>query len=284
MGQIISQFIADYGELLVEGVRDTIIMTAVATLLAYVIGLPVGVLLITSAKKGIRPNATLNTVLGWIVNIVRSVPFIILLVAIIPLTRLIVGTSLGVPGAIVPLVITAAPFVARVVEQSLAEVDGSLVEAAQSFGSQQSADRVQSAAVRKPAVAGARRSTDVDHPVRLLRHGRHRRRRRFGRYRHPLRLPALPVRRDDRGRDPVRHPRANRADYRRRDIQPHRPSRALNRRFHAPIYKNRVRIIAFGSDSCMRRHCYVLRLLVEFNNSIYDITCFCSAFPRLDGR
>ena len=99
MGQIISQFIADYGELLVEGVRDTIIMTAVATLLAYVIGLPVGVLLITSAKKGIRPNATLNTVLGWIVNIVRSVPFIILLVAIIPLTRLIVGTSLGVPGA-----------------------------------------------------------------------------------------------------------------------------------------------------------------------------------------
>ena len=126
MGQIISQFIADYGELLVEGVRDTIIMTAVATLLAYVIGLPVGVLLITSAKKGIRPNATLN--------IVRSVPFIILLVAIIPLTRLIVGTSLGVPGAIVPLVITAAPFVARVVEQSLAEVDGSLVEAAQSFG------------------------------------------------------------------------------------------------------------------------------------------------------
>ena len=113
MGQIISQFIADYGELLVEGVRDTIIMTAVATLLAYVIGLPVGVLLITSAKKGIRPNATLNTVLGWIVNIVRSVPFIILLVAIIPLTRLIVGTSLGVPGAIVPLVITAAPFVAR---------------------------------------------------------------------------------------------------------------------------------------------------------------------------
>lgn len=134
MGQVVSQFIADYGELLAEGVRDTIIMTAVATLLAYVIGLPIGVLLITSAKKGIRPNAPLNTVLGWIVNIVRSVPFIILLVAIIPLTRLIVGTSLGVPGAIVPLVITAAPFVARVVEQSLAEVDGSLVEAAQSFG------------------------------------------------------------------------------------------------------------------------------------------------------
>ena len=76
----------------------------------------------------------MNAVLGWIVNIVRSIPFIILLVAIIPLTRLIVGTSLGVSGAIVPLVLTAAPFVARIVEQSLAEVDGSLIEAAQSFG------------------------------------------------------------------------------------------------------------------------------------------------------
>lgn len=109
-------------------------MTSVATLLAYAIGLPIGVLLIISDKKGICPNATLSAVIGWIVNIVRSVPFIILLVALIPFTRLLVGTSLGVPGAIVPLVITAAPFVARIVEQSLAEVDGSLIEAAQSFG------------------------------------------------------------------------------------------------------------------------------------------------------
>lgn len=129
-----TQFINDYGDLLIEGVQDTLVMTSVATLFAYIIGLPIGVLLITSNKKGICPNAPINTVLGWIVNIVRSVPFIILLVAIIPFTRLIVGTSLGVPGAIVPLVITAAPFVARVVEQSLAEVDGSLIEAAQSFG------------------------------------------------------------------------------------------------------------------------------------------------------
>lgn len=129
-----TQFFNDYGNLLIEGVQDTLVMTSVATLFAYLIGLPVGVLLITSNKKGICPNAPINAVLGWIVNIVRSVPFIILLVAIIPFTRLIVDTSLGVPGAIVPLVITAAPFVARVVEQSLAEVDGSLIEAAQSFG------------------------------------------------------------------------------------------------------------------------------------------------------
>ncbi|MFP1719214.1 methionine ABC transporter permease [Gardnerella vaginalis] len=129
-----TQFIDNYGDLLIEGVQDTLVMTSVATLLAYAIGLPIGVLLIISSKKGICPNATLSAVIGWIVNIVRSVPFIILLVALIPFTRLLVGTSLGVPGAIVPLVITAAPFVARIVEQSLAEVDGSLIEAAQSFG------------------------------------------------------------------------------------------------------------------------------------------------------
>lgn len=134
MLEAITNFINEYADLLIEGVQDTLVMTSVATILAYVIGLPIGVLLITSNKKGIRPNATLNAMLGWIVNIVRSVPFIILLVALIPFTRLIVGTSLGVPGAIVPLVVTAAPFVARIVEQSLAEVDGSLIEAAQSFG------------------------------------------------------------------------------------------------------------------------------------------------------
>lgn len=134
MPENISQFIDEYGELLIEGTKDTISMTSISTLFAYVIGLPIGVLLITSAKQGIRPNSYLNAVLSWIVNIVRSIPFIILLVAIIPLTRLIVGTSLGVSGAIVPLVLTAAPFVARIVEQSLAEVDGSLIEAAQSFG------------------------------------------------------------------------------------------------------------------------------------------------------
>lgn len=134
MLETVTQFIDNYGDLLIEGVQDTLVMTSVATLLAYAIGLPIGVLLIISDKKGICPNATLSAVIGWIVNIVRSVPFIILLVALIPFTRLLVGTSLGVPGAIVPLVITAAPFVARIVEQSLAEVDGSLIEAAQSFG------------------------------------------------------------------------------------------------------------------------------------------------------
>ncbi|MBT1181855.1 ABC transporter permease [Bifidobacterium sp. CP2] len=134
MGSTISQFIADYGELLLEGTRDTLVMTGVSTLLAYVIGVPLGVLLTITGEGSIHPQKAVNTVLGWIVNIGRSIPFIILLVAIIPFTRLIVGTSLGVEGAMVPLVISAAPFVARMVEQSLAEVDGGLIEAAQSFG------------------------------------------------------------------------------------------------------------------------------------------------------
>lgn len=133
--EYLASFFDTYGTLLAQGTLDTLIMTGAATLFAYLIGLPLGVLLVTSAPKGLKPHRALNAVLGWIVNIVRSIPFIILLVALIPVTRWIVGTSLGVPGAIVPLVIAAAPFVGRMVEQSLAEVDGGLIEAAQSFGS-----------------------------------------------------------------------------------------------------------------------------------------------------
>ena len=117
-----------------QGTVDTLIMTCVATILAYVIGIPLGILLVVTSPNGLRPNRIVSTIVGWIVNIGRSVPFIILLVALIPFTRFIVGTSLGVPGAVVPLVVTAAPFAARMVEQSLEETDSGLVEAAQSFG------------------------------------------------------------------------------------------------------------------------------------------------------
>lgn len=128
-------FFEQYGELLLQGTWDTIVMTLVSTVFAYIIGIPLGVaVILTDPKKGLLPDRVVNAVLGWIINIGRSIPFIILLVAIIPFTRLVVGTSLGVPGAIVPLVVSAAPFVGRMVEQSLAEVDASLVEAAQSFG------------------------------------------------------------------------------------------------------------------------------------------------------
>ncbi len=129
-----SAFFAQYGNLFLQGTVDTLIMTCVATILAYVIGIPLGILLVVTSPNGLRPNRVVSTIVGWIVNIGRSVPFIILLVALIPFTRFIVGTSLGVPGAVVPLVVTAAPFAARMVEQSLEETDSGLVEAAQSFG------------------------------------------------------------------------------------------------------------------------------------------------------
>ena len=129
-----SAFFAQYGNLFLQGTVDTLIMTCVATILAYVIGIPLGILLVVTSPNGLRPNRIISTIVGWIVNIGRSVPLIILLVALIPFTRFIVGTSLGVPGAVVPLVVTAAPFAARMVEQSLEETDSGLVEAAQSFG------------------------------------------------------------------------------------------------------------------------------------------------------
>lgn len=130
----LATFFDNYGMLLAQGTWDTLLMTIVSTLFAYVIGIPLGVLCVLTSPKGLMPHRIFNMVLGWIINIGRSIPFIILLVALIPFTRFIVGTSLGVPGAIVPLVISAAPFIARMVEQSIEEVDGGLVEAAQSFG------------------------------------------------------------------------------------------------------------------------------------------------------
>ena len=132
--ETLASFFDSYGALLAQGTWDTILMTVIATFFAYVIGIPLGVLCVLTSPKGLMPRRVLNMVLGWIINIGRSIPFIILLVALIPFTRFIVGTSLGVPGAIVPLVVSAAPFIARMVEQSIEEVDGGLVEAAQSFG------------------------------------------------------------------------------------------------------------------------------------------------------
>lgn len=130
----LATFFDNYGMLLAQGTWDTLLMTIVSTFFAYVIGIPLGVLCVLTSPKGLMPHRVFNMVLGWIINIGRSIPFIILLVALIPFTRFIVGTSLGFPGAIVPLVISAAPFIARMVEQSIEEVDGGLVEAAQSFG------------------------------------------------------------------------------------------------------------------------------------------------------
>ena len=126
--EYLAGFFDTYGALLWQGTLDTLYMVVVSCAFAYLIGLPIGVAFNVTSPGGLRPNRAVNMPLGWVINIGRSIPFIILLVAIIPFTRLLVGTSLGVAGAIVPLVVAAAPFVARIVEQSLAEVDGSLID------------------------------------------------------------------------------------------------------------------------------------------------------------
>lgn len=120
--------------LLLKSLWETIYMVAVSTIIATAAGIPLGVILVCTDRGGILQNLGINRVLGWIVNATRSTPFIILMVAIIPLTRLIVGTSIGTVAAMVPLCIAAAPFIARLVETSLKEVDGGVIEAAQSMG------------------------------------------------------------------------------------------------------------------------------------------------------
>ncbi len=129
-----SAFWAEYGGILAEGILDTVVMTAASTLFAYLIGLPMGVISVLTQPHGIRPNGPVNAVLGWIINIGRSFPFAILMVALFPFTKLVMGTRLGLRGAILPLMVASAPFVARMVETSLSEVDAGVIEAAQSMG------------------------------------------------------------------------------------------------------------------------------------------------------
>lgn len=116
------------------GIWETLYMTFVSTFFSYLIGLPLGLILTVSDKGGIRPMPNLNRTLGIIVNAFRSIPFIILMVAMLPVAKLVVGTSLGNEAMIVTLVIAAAPYVARMVESSVKEVDAGVIEAAQAMG------------------------------------------------------------------------------------------------------------------------------------------------------
>ena len=120
--------------MIAEGTGVTLYMTLVSTLIAYALGLPMGIVLVVTAPGGLKPNKIVYKILDVVVNIVRSIPFLILLMLIIPFTRLIVGKSYGATATIVPLAIAAAPFVARLVESSLLEVDHGVIEAAQSMG------------------------------------------------------------------------------------------------------------------------------------------------------
>lgn len=127
-------FDASVWQMLAEGTAETLYMTFASTVFAYLLGLPMGIILVVSAKGGLRPNPVLNKTLDCVVNILRSIPFLILLIMLIPFTRFVLGRAYGSTATIIPLTVAAAPFVARLVESSLLEVDKGVVEAAQSMG------------------------------------------------------------------------------------------------------------------------------------------------------
>lgn len=117
-----------------KGILETLYMTLFSTVLAYIIGLPLGIILVVTEKDNLLPNQWVNQILNIIVNIIRSIPFLILLIFIQPFTKLIVGTKIGSTATVVPLVVAAAPFIGRMVESSLKELDKGIVEAALSMG------------------------------------------------------------------------------------------------------------------------------------------------------
>lgn len=125
-------------DMIITGIGQTLYMTILSTVVGYVFGLPLGVMLAVSDKDGLRPNKAVYKVLDVISNIIRSIPFLILLILIIPLTRIIVGQSYGSSATVVPLVVAAIPFIGRMVESSIKEVDAGVVEAARSMGASDS--------------------------------------------------------------------------------------------------------------------------------------------------
>ena len=120
--------------MILGGIRDSFYMLIFSTVISYVIGLPLGVALIVTDKDGIHPLPLFNAILGFVINLLRSVPFLILLFLVMPFTQFVVGTSFGVKATIVPLIISAAPYIARLVESSFKEIDRGVIEAAQSMG------------------------------------------------------------------------------------------------------------------------------------------------------
>lgn len=120
--------------MMIDGMRETLFMTLLSTIFGYLLGLPMGVALAVTDKNGIRPNAVVYKVLDVVANVVRSIPFLILLILIMPLTKLLVGRTYGTAATVVPLTVAAAPFIGRMIESSLNEVDRGVIEAAQSMG------------------------------------------------------------------------------------------------------------------------------------------------------
>ena len=179
---------SDLTMMMLEGIRDTLLMTLMSTLFGYLFGLPMGIALAVTDKTGIKPNAVVYKVLDVVVNIVRSIPFLILLILVMPLTRAIVGKTTGSVATIVPLTLAAAPFIGRMIESSLKEVDHGVIEAAQSMG----ADTY--TIIWKVLLVEARTSILVGVTIAIgtiLGYGRCGRRRRTGRYCHAVWLLSL---------------------------------------------------------------------------------------------
>lgn len=122
-------------QLIWQGFLETCLMTSLASVFSYIFGLPLGVLLVITRKDGIKPAPTFNAILGTIINFLRSIPFILLIAMLIPVTRAVMGVAIGTAASVFPLVISATPYIARVVEQSFLEVDGGVIEAAKAMGS-----------------------------------------------------------------------------------------------------------------------------------------------------
>ncbi|MCR5629428.1 methionine ABC transporter permease [Eubacterium sp.] len=121
-------------QMIINGIGETLYMTLASTFVGYLVGLPLGICLAVTDKDGLTPNKVIYKVLDFIVNVLRSIPFLILLILLIPFTRLVVGRSTGVSATVVPLVVAAIPFIARMVESSIKEVDNGVVEAARAMG------------------------------------------------------------------------------------------------------------------------------------------------------
>lgn len=167
--------------MVVEGIFVTLYMTLATTFMGYVLGLPMGIALVITAPKGLRPNKIIYKVLDVVVNVVRSFPFLILLIVIQPLTRIIVGKSYGPTATIVPLTLSAAPFIARMVESSLLEVDHGVIEAAQSMGASEPLDHHLESNDRRGKDFPDRQCNDCPgYDSGILRYGGYRRRWRTG--------------------------------------------------------------------------------------------------------
>lgn len=184
--EALAEFFHEYAPMLWQGLGETCLMTFGALLCSYALGLPLGVLLTLTAPGGMWRRKRLHALLGTITDVGRSVPFLILMLALIPFTRLVAGTTIGPQAALVPLVAGAAPFVARLVESALAQVDPNLVESARAWGATplQIAWRV--LLPEGSSCSGAGAGHHRRDPHRLFRHGRSRGRRWSGGYRHPL--------------------------------------------------------------------------------------------------